>query len=59
MTSNLIDNRIADKITSTSKDSSQNALNIDENELEIPKKKYLPPEKRQQIIDELRLVSYK
>ena len=39
MTSNLIDNRIADKITSTSKDSSQNALNIDENELEIPKKK--------------------
>ena len=59
MTSNLIDNKIADKLTSTTKDSSQNALNIDENELEIPKKKYLPPEKRQQIIDELRLVSYK
>ena len=39
MTSNLIDNKIADKITSTTKDSSQNALNIDENELEIPKKK--------------------
>ena len=48
MTSNLIDNKIVDKITSTTKDSSQNALNIDENELEIPKKKkkYLPPEKR-------------
>ena len=39
MTSNLIDNKIVDKITSTTKDSSQNALNIDENELEIPKKK--------------------
>ena len=46
MTSNLIDNRIADKITSTSKDSSQNALNIDENELEIPKKKILTSRKK-------------
>ena len=56
-TSNLIDNKIADKITSTSKDSSKNALKTDENGL--AKNKYLPPEKMQQIIEELRLVSYK
>ena len=36
-TSNLIDNKIADKVTSTSKDSSKNSLKTDENGLEIPK----------------------
>ena len=36
-TSNLIDNKIADKITSTSKHSSKNALKTDENGLEMPK----------------------
>ena len=52
-TGNLIDNRIADKITSVSKKSSQNALNTDE--IKILKERYISPEKRQQIIDELRL----
>ena len=31
-------------------------LRTDENETDIPKKRYMYPEKRQQIIDELRLL---
>ena len=55
-TSDLIGNKIADKITSVSKKSSQNNLNEAKNETEIPKERYISPEKRQQITDELRLV---
>ena len=55
----LIGNKIADKITSFSKKSSrelhskksQNG-NVN-NETEAPKKRYISPEKRQQIIDKL------
>ena len=54
--SGLIGNEIADKIDSFSKKSSQNVLKTDENELEIPKERYISPEKRQKIIDEIRLV---
>ena len=54
-TGDLIGNKIADKITSVSKKSSEELQNNDE--LEIPKKKrYISLQKRQQNIDELRLV---
>ena len=54
----LIGNRIADKVTSVSKKNSTKELPNDEIEVEIatPKKRYISPEERQQIIDELRLV---
>ena len=52
-TGNLIGNRIADKIMSVSKKSKNNE---DNDESETPKERYISPEKRQQIIDELRLV---
>ena len=61
----LTRNKTADKITSISKSPkelhSQNApkelhLKTDENEIEIPKETYISPEKRQQIIDELKWV---
>ena len=48
--SDLIGNKIADKITSVSKKPRDN------DEKETPKERYISPEKRQQIIDELRLV---
>ena len=51
----LIDKKIADKITSVSKKSSQNDLKEAKDEIEIPKERYISPEKRQ-IIDELRTV---
>ena len=54
-------NKIANKITIISKKSSQNTSKelhskTDENEIQIPKERYISPEKRQQIINELRLV---
>ena len=55
----LIGNKIADKITSVSKKSSTDlhSKNDDVNsEIEAQKKRYMSPEERQQIIDELRLV---
>ena len=62
-TGDLIGNKIADKITSVSKKSSVehsvelHSKNDDaNNEIEAPKKRCISPEKRQQIIDELRLV---
>ena len=58
-TGDLIGNKIADKITSISKKPTEELHNNDETEdLEITthKKRYVPPEERQQIIDELRLV---
>ena len=57
----LIGNEIAVKIINAlkelhSKNSVQNALKTVGNELEIRKRRYLSPGKRQQIIEELRLV---
>ena len=55
----MIDDKFADKITSVSKKSTEELPN-DETEEDIeratPKKRYISPEERQQIIDELRLV---
>ena len=48
-TGDLIGNKIADKITSTSKKS------YDEVNNEIPKERYISPKERQKIIDELKL----
>ena len=56
-----IGNTIADKITSVSKRSPRELQN-DEREAgsaspkDVPKKRYISPEERQQIINELRLV---
>ena len=57
-TGDLIGNKIADKITSVSKKSSvEHSKNNDaNNKIEVPKKRYISPEERQQIIDELSLV---
>ena len=58
-TGDLIGNKIADKITSVSKKSTKELQN-DETEVDVeratPKKRYIYPEERQQIIDEFRLV---
>ena len=59
VTGDLIGNRIAYKITNISKIPSRelHSQNNEANdEIEIPKERYISPEKRQQIIDELRLV---
>ena len=53
-TGDLVGNKIADKIASVSKKKSNN--NNDDVELITHKKRYISPEERQQIIDELRLV---
>ena len=56
-TADLIGNKTADKITSISKKSSKELQNNKANdEIEIPKERYIFPEERQQIIDELGLV---
>ena len=56
-TGDLVGNKIADKIISVSKKSTKKLPTIDEDaELATPKKRYMSPEERQQIIDELRLV---
>ena len=59
-TGDLIGNKIADKITSVSKKKSTKELhNNDETEdveIATPKKRYISPEERKQIIEELRLV---
>ena len=52
-TGDLIGNKIADKITSISKKPSNN--NNDGVELTTHKKRYISPDERQQIINELRL----
>ena len=58
-TSDLIGNKIAGKITSVSKKSTKELQN-NETEVDVeraaPKKRYICPEERQQIIDELGLV---
>ena len=56
-TGDLIGNKIPDKITSISKKSTKKLPTIDEDEeLTTHKKRYISPEERQRIIDELRLV---
>ena len=58
----LIGNKIADKITSVSKKLSNNNNNNNNNddvELTTPKKRYISPEERQRIVNELRLVPKK
>ena len=59
-TSDLIGNKIAGKITRVSKKSTKELPN-DETEVDVeratPKKRYISPQERQQIINELRLVS--
>ena len=59
-TGDLIGNKIADKITSVSKKSPKELhskeLSSNGANNEIPKGRYISPQKRQQIIDELRLI---
>ena len=64
----MIDNKSADKITSVSKKPaielhSKELPNNDNNETDVeiatPKKRYISPEEKQQIIEELRLVPKK
>ena len=60
-TGGFIRNKVADKITSFSKKKSNNNINNNDDdddhvELSTHKKRCISPEKRQQIIDELRLV---
>ena len=59
-TGDLIDNKIADKITSVSKKSTtklyDEELQSSEANNEIPKERFISPQERQQIIDELRLI---
>ena len=56
-TGDLIGNKIADKITSLSNKSSKHSQNDDaNNEIEVPKERFISPEKIQQTIDELWLV---
>ena len=59
-TGDLIGNKIADRITSVSKKPSNNNNNNNEDvEITAHKKRYISPEERQQIINELRLVPKK
>ena len=58
-TRDLVGNKIADKITSTSKKSLKKPCDEESSSTEvnkeIPKERYISPKERQQIIDELRL----
>ena len=58
-TIDLIGNEISDKITSVSKNKPNNNNNNEDVELTKHKKKYISPEEKQQIINELRLVPKK
>ena len=60
-TGDLIGNKIADKITNVLKKYSNNNNNNNNEDVEITahKKRYISPEERQQIINELRLVPKK
>ena len=57
-TGDLIRNKIANKITEVSRNSQQNNSETitNENDKEIPKERYISPEKSQAIIDDLRLI---
>ena len=52
-----IGNKITDKITSVTKSSKKLHLQS-KNDIKIPKERYISPEERQQVIDELRLVKW-
>ena len=56
----LIGNKVADKTASVSKKSPKEfhskELSSNEANIEIPKERYISPQERQQIIDELRLI---
>ena len=60
-TGDLSGNKIADKITSVSKKANNNNNNNNNEDVEITahKKRYISPEERQRIINELRLVPKK
>ena len=61
-TDDLIGNKIAHKITSVSKKPDKELHNNDKTgdvEIATPKKRYISPEERKQIIEELRLVPKK
>ena len=58
-TGDLIGNKIADKIISVSKNSNNNNNNNEDVKLATYKKRYISPEERQKIINELRLVTKK
>ena len=55
-TGDLVGNKIADKITSVSKKSTKKLPTFDEDVELTTHKRYISPEERQKIIDELRLV---
>ena len=57
-TSDLISNKIANKITGVSKSSQHNNSKTvtNEHDEEIPKERYISPEERQKSIDDLRLI---
>ena len=57
-TGDLIVNKTVNKITRILKNSQQNYSDTVRNEYdkEIPKERYISPEKRQEIVDELRLI---
>ena len=57
-TGDLIGNKIADKITSVAKKHSKELPNDETKDVEVatPRKRYIFPEERKQIIEELRLV---
>ena len=56
-TGDFVGNKIADKITSVSKKTQNNESQADSaSPKDVPKKRYISPEERQHIIDELRLV---
>ena len=60
VTGDLIGNKIADKITSVSKKPSNNNNNNNEDvEITAHKKRYISPEERKQVINELKLVPKK
>ena len=56
-TGDLIGNKIADKITSFYKKSPKefHSKELQNDEIEVPERRHIPLEERQQIIDELRL----
>ena len=56
-TSDLIGNKTANRITNVPKNSQQNNSEVvtNKHDKEIPKDKYVSPEERQEVIDELRL----
>ena len=55
-TGDLVGNKIADKITSASRKSRNVEIQSNEVNNEMPKERYISPNERQQIVDELRLI---